>query len=475
MTRAALYFRQSLDVQEGIERQRERCTALATAKGWSVDPAHIYADNDVSAGKTRGPKTGWGRMLKSATAKEFDVVVAVDMDRLLRSMRDLVTIVDTGIKIATIDGAIDTTTADGIFRSQMLASVAEFEINRKSERQKRATADNRTKGRPPQGRRAFGYTGSADGHVPKAPEAQAVREGFTLAAQDTPLAAIARLWNEQGLLTTSKAPTPWTYETVRAVLTNPRYAAKVAPPRQAKRDGEKPGHGGNSAHRFKIEELTDGDWEALVPYDLWLSVQTILRNPLRRISTSTAQRLLSGFATCGICGEPIRSGATGGVRNYRCSGAPHMARKAETIEEYIIGEVLGVVDRGGVGILYHNPGDAAEIRRTARELKARETDIGAMMAEGLMSGAVARPALASVRAQIAELEMSAVDNTRGLVLGPLVSAGATREAWDAMPMDQRRAAVALLADVSVTSPGRGKHREPVSESVSITWKYPSNK
>lgn len=145
--RAALYLRQSKSDDEGIERQTERTAALATARGWHV--ADTFVDNDVSASKTRGKDTAWGRML--AASDELDVVIGVDLDRVVRSTRDLNTLIDHGLALVTLDGEIDLTTADGEFRASMLASIARFEVRRKGERQTRANSQRAAKGGVPKG------------------------------------------------------------------------------------------------------------------------------------------------------------------------------------------------------------------------------------------------------------------------------------------------------------------------------------
>lgn len=126
MTTAAIYLRQSLDRDEGIERQRDRTRALAAARGWEV--AGEYVDNDVTASKPRGAGTAWGQML--AHAGRLDVVMGVDLDRVVRSTRDLNTLIDHGLMLVTVDGEIDLTTADGEFRPTMLAGIARFEVRR---------------------------------------------------------------------------------------------------------------------------------------------------------------------------------------------------------------------------------------------------------------------------------------------------------------------------------------------------------
>lgn len=222
-------MRQSLDRdnrQEGIDRQRERTRALAESRGWPV--VEEYIDNDVSASKPRGAGTAWHRLIGDAKSGRIDVVIAVDQDRLLRGLRDLVTLLDLGVRIATVDGELDLTTADGEFRATLSAGLARFEVRRKSERQRRANEHGRKLGVPPGGRRAFGYTPLAAGaksmratrlgadgleypaygHEPLEPEASAVRRGYELLLAGSSIRAIARAWNDAGHTTTQGGP--WT-------------------------------------------------------------------------------------------------------------------------------------------------------------------------------------------------------------------------------------------------------------------------
>ncbi|WP_308471706.1 recombinase family protein [Pseudoclavibacter sp. RFBG4] len=230
--RAAIYVRQSLDVQEGVDRQLERCSSLISARGWTE--AARYADNDTSATKARGPGTGWARMLADAETDTFDVVVAVDMDRLLRSVNDLFTLTKAGVRVLTVDGEIDLTSADGEFRALMLAAIAQFETRRKGERQRRANAYRAAQGRPAGGRRPFGF--EADGMTVRDDEASAICAGYRAILAGDSLRQVARDWNAQGFHTgqprqarTGRAgePSSWIGSTVGAVLRNARYKGEA--------------------------------------------------------------------------------------------------------------------------------------------------------------------------------------------------------------------------------------------------------
>src|SRR5690625_6338937 len=114
----AAYVRASMD-RKGDRRmcdtQQMKNRALAEAKDWNV--VEVYEDNAVSATKKRRAGTRWAEMLDDARAGRFSMVVAVDMDRLLRSTKDLNTLIDLGLRVVTVDGEIDLSTADGEFRA----------------------------------------------------------------------------------------------------------------------------------------------------------------------------------------------------------------------------------------------------------------------------------------------------------------------------------------------------------------------
>lgn len=118
----------------------QKIKALADARDWVI--VETYDDPAVSATKKRRAGTRWAEMLDDARAGRFSMVVAVDMDRLLRSTKDLNTLIDLGLRVVTVDGEIDLSTADGEFRATMLAALARFEARaRLSARSGRTSAD----------------------------------------------------------------------------------------------------------------------------------------------------------------------------------------------------------------------------------------------------------------------------------------------------------------------------------------------
>jgi DNA invertase Pin-like site-specific DNA recombinase len=85
-------------------------------------------------------------------AREGDVVVAVQLARISRSVRHLLDLAQTlqqrSIGFASLTDSIDTTTASGRFTFTVLAAVAALEGELRRERQEAAWASGKQRGRP---------------------------------------------------------------------------------------------------------------------------------------------------------------------------------------------------------------------------------------------------------------------------------------------------------------------------------------
>lgn len=483
MTRAALYLRQSMDRDgrsEGIDRQRARCRELVERRGWTI--VGEYVDNDVSASKPRGKGTAWHRLIEDSKAGRVDVVVAVDQDRILRGIRDLVALMDVGAKITTVDGEIDLATADGEFRATLAAGLARFEVQRKSERQKRANAHRRERLLPAGGRRAFGYTrlkagAAADwpkrvaadgrewpdyGHEPFEPEATAVRRGYAMLLAGATLRSIARAWNADGLTTT--VGHPFEAYSVRNVLANPRNAGLVAPPRSST-------DGGQSAQQnLRLSDLPVGSWEPLVTPETWAAARDLLADPVRRSNPGALPKsLLSGIGTCGVCGAPMKAGVVRDIRSYRCSETPHLSRKRDDADHFITHVVLDRLSRPDAAEILRRDDapNVAELRAQMLTKQQGEANVLALVAGGHTSLAKAEAMLRDLRAEMSALEAQMSDAGRVDVLGDVLAradgAGAAyeerwaavAEAWQALDVDRQRAIVRALLSIEMRSPGKG--------------------
>jgi DNA invertase Pin-like site-specific DNA recombinase len=126
--RAAIYVRVSTDRQT-IENQLRELRQIAERRGWEV--VHEYHDAGISGAKSREARPGLDEMLKDAQRRRFDVVMAWAIDRLGRSLIDLLGTIQTleacGVDLYLDQQAIDTTTPTGRLMFQLVGAFAEFE------------------------------------------------------------------------------------------------------------------------------------------------------------------------------------------------------------------------------------------------------------------------------------------------------------------------------------------------------------
>ena len=126
--RAALYLRVSTTDQD-TERQERELRAVAESRGYKV--VEVYADNGISGAKGREKRPAFDRLHRDAVRHKFDLVMAWSVDRLGRSLKDLVAFLQhlhaLKIELFLYQQSLDTTTPAGKAMFQMLGVFAEFE------------------------------------------------------------------------------------------------------------------------------------------------------------------------------------------------------------------------------------------------------------------------------------------------------------------------------------------------------------
>ena len=130
--RAALYARVSTLDQEP-ENQLAELRRYVAARDWV---AIEYVDQGVSGAKDRRPALD--RLVADARRRQVDTVVVWRLDRLGRSLKHLVTLLDefhaVGVGFVSLGEGIDLHTPAGRLQLHILAALAEFERARIAER-----------------------------------------------------------------------------------------------------------------------------------------------------------------------------------------------------------------------------------------------------------------------------------------------------------------------------------------------------
>jgi len=153
MKRAVLYLRVSTLDQTTANQERE-LRAVAGRMGCEI--VQIYKDHGISGAKGRDKRPAFDRLCKDAAQRKFDVVMAWSVDRLGRSLKDLIAFLSElhalRIDLFLHQQGLDTATPAGKAMFQMMGVFAEFERSMIQERVRaglrRAKAEGKQLGRP---------------------------------------------------------------------------------------------------------------------------------------------------------------------------------------------------------------------------------------------------------------------------------------------------------------------------------------
>lgn len=281
-------------------QQSALTTYVASQPGW-VLTGPIYVDEASGAGTDR---PGLRSVLAAVKAGSIDVLLVHRVDRLARSLRGLVDILDdlacSGVGLRSVTEPVDTGSPVGRLLVQMLGLFAQFEreviIDRVISGMERKAIEGRWTG----GTRPYGYQVDAatDRLVPHPDEAPTLRRIFRLYAdRRAGTRVVAEVLNGQGLR--NSGGRLWSGATIARILTNRVYLGE-----KTFRSVTKPG-----AH------------EPLIDADLFARAGRIMAGRGEATSRRAApggEYLLTGLVSCGLCGSRfVGCAATGRTARYR--------------------------------------------------------------------------------------------------------------------------------------------------------------
>jgi site-specific DNA recombinase len=456
---AAIYCRISRDQsgdQLGVRRQEADCRALCQRKGWSV--GGVFVDDDRSAYSGR-KREAYQAMLDAVERGEVGAVVAYDLDRLHRLPRELETFFEkcdrAGLtRMATVSGDVDLSTNDGRLVARIMGAVAKKSSDDSSRRIKRRNDDRAAEGAP-HGARAFGYR--SDGVTIDRTEAKLLRQAAKDVLAGVSLNAIARRWNELGVLTPQRSR-PWNGTVVKAVLTNPRQA-------------------GLRVHRGVV--VGKGIWSPILDRQTHERLVEVLASRGRKRTTPPRRTAFTGLLHCGRCGGKLNRDVVRGVVLYRCHKRPGtvncggVSMTAPAVEAFIVDSVLAAADHDALASTVR--GSSAEaVDPVETELEQIDERL-AGLAVAFSDGEIDRRQLAAgterlktrqaeLRDQLsAELQVQAADSL-------LVEPGVLRSAWPELGADRQRTILQAVLDRVVITPAlrRGPGFDP--RRVKLMWR-----
>lgn len=345
--------------------------------------------------------------------------------------------------------------------ARIKGAVSRAEVERKSERTRRAQLQAAQQGRWLGGGRPFGF--EADGVTPRQEEARVVRQVTAAVLAGESLGSLTRQLNEQGVRTTTGRT--WSYPTLRQMLMRPRNAGLIA---------------------YRGEIVAKSTWPAIVSEESWQAVCALLADPARRRAQSNRPRwLLAGLAKCGAegCDLTVKSAGTnelitdpaGGDRVYRvvyrCRSGRHVSRTARDVDAFIRGVVIERLSRpDAVDLLVDDSApDAEALRGEAVALRVRLDELATLYADGTITAAQLATGTSRVRQQIADVDKRQATTARTPVLTDLINAKDVARVWDALPLSRQRAVVDALMVVRILP---WKHRTKFFDpaGIEVMWR-----
>lgn len=326
--------------EAGVERQERECRELAEKNGWHVD--RVMVDNDISA------TTGEVRpAFEEILTLDVERVITWHTDRFVRLTRDLERVIERGFPVYALHaGYLDLSTPAGKAVARTITAWATYEGEQKAVRQRAQSRQRVSEGKPNWTIVPFGY--DRDGQLVPA-EAGLIRDAYGRILRGDTWAAIARDWNALGMETRKGAE--WDVRSVRDLLTNPRNAGLIT---------------------YQGEEAGKGAWVPIVEEGEW-------RAALKRKADTGAAgnslgkriELLSGLATCSVCGVAVHRRLRKGNLLYS-TVCGHASVKVEWLDRYV-GNALVKWITSPANILRFGP-DASDHEAHAAALRLDELD-----------------------------------------------------------------------------------------------------
>lgn len=348
--RVALYSRFSTANQSdnySIEIQHERMEAMCKSKGWEI--AEYFSDPAYSGSNMNRPDLQ--RLLNRLD--EFDIVMVYRLDRLSRSQRDTMTLIQdyflkNDVAFVSVSETLDTTTPFGMAMIGILAVFAELE---------RATITERMQSGIRK-RIESGYRLLSGNYMPTGYKKGVDEEGNNILVIDeygaTKVKRIFDLYEQYHSVTKiqetlkEEGYSRRRFSSILQILKNRLYIGEV---------------------QYKGEYFP-GVHEPIISKEQFDRVQALIaRHPKGKNAGKSKESLFSGMITCGICGEHyttysynVKNMKKGDyfVRSYICRARRFPSEydekcfnktwKNENLEQLFINELNSIISKKDIDI-----------------------------------------------------------------------------------------------------------------------------
>lgn len=500
---ALIYDRVSKDRrgdQASVESQEARNRDACDEHGWRV--AEVYEDNDRSASRfARKPRPDWDRLLADLEAGRGDVLVMWESSRGDRKPIEWLNLLELCrsrsmlIHITSHERSYDmrvprdwkTMAEDGIgnaYESEMTALRVQRDMKRHA-----ATGK-------PHGKLLYGYRREYDMRTGKLlrqvidERPRAAIAGGCMVSRCGPLAiewftpsGIVR--ECAGRVVEGRSLYEIALDLNRRGVPTPRRSLHGWMPAQVKEQIINPGYIGRRIHQGK--DVGEAKWDAILDVVVFNACVAKLTDPSRRNQRDTSiKHLLSGIATCGVCGAAMRVVKNRGAFAYSCfrrnpqiGPSFHVSRVQPRLEAWVEDVVIARLAREDAASLWEGDEEAAaealRLEKEAADERARLDVFYDQAADGDLTPEGLKRIVSKVLPKIERLEAQA----RGLRISrlPLIDdlvhpdPDVVRGRWEQLAMVQKREVLRALAErIEVLPAGRGRSKYNDWEVTRIVWR-----
>lgn len=295
--KTGIYIRVSTEEQAkdgfSIHAQKEKLTKYADLNDWDV--YDFYIDDGIS-GKNISDRPEAKRLLKNIEEQKISNVLIYKLDRLTRSMKDLIYLIDffesQNCSFNSQTEKIDTSNAVGRMFVKIIGIFAEFERENLAERVSFGYEQKTREGNYTNTNGVYGY----DYIIGKKKleindfEKDLVNKIFELYLEGMSYYKIAEKLDNLGVPT--KRGGHWASATIKSIINNPLYIGKVR-------------YGVNNKHKsFEVSGL---DIPTIISKELWNKVHNIIKTrkkySQRRFPSDSSY--FFHIIKCARCGENI--------------------------------------------------------------------------------------------------------------------------------------------------------------------------
>ena len=306
--RTAIYARKSAEDerQTSLPAQIDACKSLI-AKYDFLELTHTFSEDNVS-GMTTDGRVQYQTMMDCAERGEIDVIVAMKLDRLSRSLCDSTTAVKLlrayGCYLIAGDDVSNPNTPDGEFLRNIMLAQAQFYARRVASDVMTSECNNVKQGKSAGGRAPYGLKLIDKRFEIDDAEAPAVRTMFEMV--DAGFSYRNIIDKLTGLGYTTRSGQRFSYSTISTMLANDKYYGTYV---YNRKDGKK------RKNRVLIENFdevrNENAIEPIISKELFDRVQTVRagRKACLPKQNAFSDFVLTGLVFCKSCGKSMCGGS----------------------------------------------------------------------------------------------------------------------------------------------------------------------